>query len=561
VQLAQSGEEIRVAAGIYSGASTSPDCTIGNSAVVCVVDKQLKILGGFSETGWVIADFVKNTTVIDGQDSVRGVLVEETIAKTAGLEMRGLTVRRGYAAPREGSINAFGGGLSAVAPSPQKLFVVLEDMTFDGNRAAGANTGSGAGGFAAGGAVDLRNVESPSRLVRVTFTGNEARGGTGPDRGGLAVGGALYTFQSNLTMTAVKLVGNTARAGSSAGSGRSGGLLADAQGGGAAFQLGSRIVGDYIVATNNLAVGGDAGSEAGGAFAGGLYGEGQDLAPTWVDLDHVVLERNRALGGTGTDGGIGRGGGFMIGKWVTFVLGRAVVVDNEARTGSGSVNRGSGGGGGGAVTGGPSVGSSSTSISNSLFADNRLVLGGGGGTKGGGGGGLFVQNLSSARLDNCTFAQNSISSSPLTGQAIALAAGAGPLTLEVAYSIIARHTEYVGAQAVFVSAGTSVMFIDGLFAENGQDVGGVGTVDGLASMINAASAGFRSPGAPEYDYHLTFVSAAVDEAGGSAEDLDIDDEIRDLTPDIGADEQSPLLFKDYFESGTSWFWSSTSQIF
>jgi hypothetical protein len=557
VQLALSGEEIRVAAGVYTGTTGPPDCTSGNIAVVCVIDKQLKILGGYTESDWQTADPVRNVTVIDGQDATRGILVEETIAKTASLELRGVTIRRGHGPPRTGDINAFGGGISAVAPNPQKLVVILEDVIFDSNRTVGAATGSGAGGFGAGGAADLRNLEAPSRLARVVFTGNEARGGTGPDRGGLAVGGALYTFQSNLTLTAVQFVGNTARAGSSPGSGRSGGLLADAQGGAAAFQLGSEIVGSYVVATDNLAVGGDAASEAGGAFAGALYGEGQDGSPTSVDLDHVVLERNVALGGFAATGGIGRGGGFMMGKWVTFVLDRAAAVTNEARTGSGTVNHGSGGGGGGAVTGGTSVGSSSGVIRNTLFADNRLVLGSGGGTKGGGGGGLFVQNLSTARLEHCTFAQNGISSSPLTGQAIAVAAGAGPINLQIDYTIISRHSEYVGAQAVFVSTGTAATFDTGLFADNDWDVGGGGAISGLGSMLVSGSAGFRSPGAPSYDYHLLPTSPAIDQATSSIQTVDIDSEARDLDPDIGADEQSSLLFRDDLESGTTWFWSLT----
>jgi hypothetical protein len=470
--------------------------------------------------------------------------------------MSGVTIRRGYAPPRDGDINAFGGGLSAVAPDPQKLVIILTDMVFEHNRAEGADTGSGAGGFAAGGAVALRNVALPGGLASVTFSANEALGGSGADRGGLAVGGALYTYKSNLTATALRFTNNTARAGSSTGAGRSGGLLADALGGAAAFQLGTQIVGRYVFATDNLAAGGAAALDAGGAFAGALYGEGNDSAPTSVDLKHVLLERNTAAGGSGATGGIGRGGAFMIGKWTTFSLEGAVITDNDAHTGDGSVGHGSGGGGGGAVTGGPIAGSSSATIINSLFADNRVVLGSGGGTKGGGGGGLFVQNLGTARVNHCTFAQNTVSSPPLTGQAIAVAGGAGPIDLELEYCVIARHSQHEGAQAVFVSSGTSATFTNGMFAENGQDIGAGGSVYGLASMLDAASAGFRSPGEPANYYHLSETSAAIDQATGSTQIVDFDGELRDLLPDIGADEQSSLVFMDDFESGTTWMWSS-----
>jgi hypothetical protein len=55
------------------------------------------------------------------------------------------------------------------------------------------------------------------------------------------------------------------------------------------------------------------------------------------------------------------------------------------------------------------------------------------------------------------------------------------------------------------------------------------------------SASFVSPGSPDYDYHLSDSSSALDQAVGSPETLDMDGEARpaDEASDIGADEHVP----------------------
>jgi hypothetical protein len=63
-------------------------------------------------------------------------------------------------------------------------------------------------------------------------------------------------------------------------------------------------------------------------------------------------------------------------------------------------------------------------------------------------------------------------------------------------------------------------------------------------MLSASSAGFVSPGSPNYDYHITPSSWAVDQAIGSTTPSDIDGQTRPYgtISDIGADEYvRPLL--------------------
>lgn len=79
-------------------------------------------------------------------------------------------------------------------------------------------------------------------------------------------------FGSVVTVEDATFTNNLAQAGSSTGSGTSGGLQADALGG--AIGLGkSAAVLNRIVVTNNQAIGGNAVTTGGGAFGGGIHSE------------------------------------------------------------------------------------------------------------------------------------------------------------------------------------------------------------------------------------------------------------------------------------------------
>ena len=166
-----------------------------------------------------------------------------------------------------------------------------------------------------------------------------------------------------------------------------------------------------------------------------------------------------------------------------------------------------------------------------------------------------MQNLGAANVTHCTFARNSVSAPPLTGQAIALAGGSGPVDLNLDYSIVADHTDFAAAQAIYVATGNRINLNRGLFAGNGTDVGGPGTVMELGTMISAGDAGFLSPGSPDHDYHIFHSSPAIDEATKSVTVIDIDGNERDSLPDIGADEFHASVFSDGFESGDTSAWS------
>ncbi len=553
VNLAFDGESVIVAAGTVTYDPSLDTCTPGNSAVVCVTNKNLTIRGGYGAGEWSDSDPDANLTNIDGEMTTRGVLVEETSGAEASLIIEGLSITRCRGTPRDGQTTGFGGGLSAVASPGQTLDLEIRDAVFSTNDVRGGDTASGAGGSAAGGGLSIRGVAAT--LERVRFDGNVATGGVGPDRGGLALGGAVFAFASTLTARFISLTDNVAQAGNSTGSGSFGGLLADALGGAVCIEEGSSSTFEDVSASGNQTLGGDAETSAGGAFGGAFFAEGQDDAPADLTIIRSDIRGNSAVGGDGSTGGIGDGGGIIAVKWTDLVLEQVVLIDNLARSGDGRLEHGSASGGAVKATGSAYVGSSTLAMENIIVADNRVELGAGGGNRSGGGGGLLVQNLGAANLTHCTFARNSVSAQPLTGQAIALAGGSGPVDLNVDYSIIADHTDFATAQAIYVATGNTINLNRGLFAGNGTDVGGPGAVMGLGTMISAGDAGFLSPGSPDHDYHILHSSPAIDEATGSVTFIDIDGDERDSLPDIGADEFGASVFSDGFESGDTSAWS------
>ena len=112
---------------------------------------------------------------------------------------------------------------------------------------------------------------------------NQALGGDGGDRGGVALGGGVFAYNGYIDMTDVIIRNNLAKSGNSPGDGFAAGLRADALGGGVAMQIDSSADFVRVQIVDNQAIGGDAGtasgSQAGSGLGGGLYieaGPGND---------------------------------------------------------------------------------------------------------------------------------------------------------------------------------------------------------------------------------------------------------------------------------------------
>jgi hypothetical protein len=390
-------------------------------------------------------------------------------------------------------------------------------------------------------------------LEDVTFDGNVAMGGTGPERGGFGQGGGLWLNYTDATANGLVLTGNTAVGGSSGGDGVHSGR-ADGQGGAIAFKLESDAVFERLVVSGNSSLGGNASNSigtAGSGFGGGLYGERATSVVVW----DALVRDNVAQGGDAATGGGGFGGGFMT-LDSTFSLERVQILENVAQGGDGPTVKGSGGGGGGYFSDndGASGGRTITMV-NTILGGNEATLGTGGGSTSGGGGGIFL-NGAQVTLTHATIAGNVLSTSPpMQGWGVVAITRAGPIpsNMTFRYGIIADHASTADA-AVHVKPDSAVTFDDGLFANNNADTAGTGTYNGLGTMTSEASAVFRSPGSPDFDYHVEATSPAVGQAGASTTPLDVDGESRSAPRDLGADQSSSLIFRDGFESGNTMFW-------
>lgn len=538
VNQAAAGDRILVASGTYTyNASLDPCSFLVTRAVVCVANKSLTISGGFTTSNWSTANPSVNVTRIDGQNTLRGVAVVQTIASTH-LIMEGFTIENGRApGPLYPNIPGGRAGGMWVAKST----VTLRDIIFRNNRAIGDNTASGAGGAADGAALTIESSPGANLLQRVTFDSNQSTGGSGPVRGGVAFG-ALFIFSSSVTVEDSTFTNNLAQAGNSSGNGLHGGLHADALGGAIGVEKGVVTL-NRIVATNNEAIGGNAATNAGGAFGGAIFVED---ASAFVLRDSYIFN-NSAEGGNAATGGFSGGGGILVFNSPATIE-QVEVISNRVISGNatGSGNAGPAGGGGLYLWRTRTNINPAISVTNAIVADNSVHLGNGASNLGGGGGGISVQGLT-ANIAHATFARNELGPNLISGQALLVltAPGVSASTANVSYSIFANHTQGASdARAVFAQAGNTINFNRGLFAANSRntnaDHGNGGTFNGLASMLSAASAGFVSPGSPEFDYRIRNNSAARDQATGSTTAIDIDRQGRPFggVSDLGADEYS-----------------------
>jgi hypothetical protein len=539
VDLAVSGDSIRVAAGTYTYTG-DPDC----SAVLCVYAKELAITGGFSPTDWEISDPLTNLTEIDGEDLRRGVdaLKGGPAGKPTKLDMRGFTIKRGLVL---GSArDAFGGGLRV-----SNADLVLQDVVFQNNVAKGSTATSGAGNAGAGGGLHISSCPDRTPTVptadlhRVSFLENRALGGDGPERGGVALGGGMYALRARVTGQDLQFETNEATAGNSTGSGLYGGVRADALGGAVHFGAATLAVLSDLVALDNTADGGNGTDHGGFAFGGGVFAEGKavvDEVPgcptpteslaTQVSIVGANIIQNEAAGGSGSTGGGAKGGGVASFR-ATLNLDRVQLIANGSQGGTGSATGGEAAGGGAMIEHPDADGSV---LSNTVVADNTVD-----GGSGGGGGVRFLG--ADGTLSHTTVARNTIAPIQI-GQGILIGPRSGePSDIQIEYSLVSDHTGIVPERvAVRVMSDASATFNRGLFAANDHDTndGDLNSGDffGLSSVTASDSAGYASPGTPDFDYHLAAGSAAIDGAIASDMEEDFDHQTRPGNRDFGADE-------------------------
>ncbi|BCX04667.1 MAG: hypothetical protein KatS3mg053_2605 [Candidatus Roseilinea sp.] len=533
IRQAAAGDEIRIAAGTYTGAGADPACAFLFTAVLCIVDKPLIIRGGFSTENWALSDPVANPTIIDGQHAYRGV----NVVRVNRLTIEGITIQNGLAEAEAGDPNAFGGGMTAI-----ESVVTLRDMVFENNLVVGQNNDQGSGGAAAGGALAIRSAPAgeTSFIERVTFQDNVSIGGAGADRGGYAFG-AVFVFQSQVEIRASTFTGNRAQAGDGENGRAADGSRADALGGAVAVEGNSNVSLIGVQANDNLVVGGNGAQFGGGSFGGGVYAEDSSLTIT-----DAQFRSNLARGGDGAeDGGFAGGGGILTFNSEASIQ-RVQIIANRAVGGSAGDGgtAGPAGGGGVYLWRAKPEGPATNSITNAIIADNAVEIGRGQIT-GGGGGGIQAQGLT-AEITHVTLARNRLGEQLIAGEALVVveAPGVSTTTVHLNYSVVADHATKPAGAAIVVLPDNTLNLTRGLFANNAADTNGdpsqlpSGTINGLDTTIRVDSAGFASPGAPQYNYRLTAESPAIDQAIGSATPDDFEGRVRPsgAAPDLGAHE-------------------------
>lgn len=542
-------DEIRVAAGtyLYNPAEDIPCSYLFTRAIVCVQDKRLWIRGGFTTNNWNSYNPTNNITRIDGQSTRRGVYVYWYQSSTS-LIIEGFTIQNcSVTGPSYGGVDptGYGGGMWAIYAD-----VTLRDINFTNNIVRGqANPGSGIGGTGAGAGLAVNSGPefriSTAVLQRVTFSGNQSFGATGSIRGGIAFG-ALHVNGSTANVQDSTFTNNTATGGNSSGCGRDG---CNPNGANEAYALGAAIGAEQasltltrLSVTGNNGTGGNAATYGGGAHGGGIFSEDG----TFFSLTDSTVMNNALTAGNSTGGGAGSTGGYAFGGGVSLLrtpgtIERTKIIANTARGGNTTSGGSNGAPGGGGVYLNAN-GSGTATLTNVIIADNSGLPGSGGTSPGGGGGGIQIQGVN-ATLNHVTFARNSLGTGLVLGQGILLLTSG---SANVNYNIIANHIVPSNGVAVYViCGGTSLAFNGGLFAGNnpGKDADSNCSPDPISGLPidSASSAGFASPGSPNYDYHLAPGSAAINRAIGSQTTNDIDGNNRPHpypsgTRDNGADE-------------------------
>lgn len=556
VNQAESGDTIHVASGTYTYPGSDNPCEQylnGARSVVCIINKQLAINGGYPSGDWANPDSDAYLTVIDGENRVRGVYVispEPQNPSRAGIHMEGFTIRQGFfqgaSSGNDERTFAFGGGMLTDYAS-----VVLRNMRFENNTVIGGGAQNEYGGSASGGGVAIRRTPQRATLENLVFVSNRAEGGSGRTRGGYSLGGGLYTLMTEMDASALEFYDNVSQAGHTQGNGRTSDYqMGDAFGAGVTV-MGYADVNLYnIIARGNRSIGGNAGVNAGGAFGGAIKAEGMPNLDIDGDGRSEVatmrvfgcdLTDNYAIGGNGTNGGMSAGGALET-IHTTVLIDRCNVQNNVSQGGDGSAAQGPAGGGG-LYLQNIFYSDSSAVVKNSVIAGNQVAAGAGSAV-GGGGGGIWLQGIEATIMHN-TIVGNRMLTSPLQGSAILVMSDGvvnGPRPANIRYNIISDHTDS-GVSALHVKPSNTAYLAYNLFYANSSNLNTsqTGDINGMeTSVLGNPRFIDGSVTGNAWGFQISASSAAVDRAVGSNEISDIENKSRSGVPDIGAFESAPF---------------------
>jgi hypothetical protein len=543
---------IKVAQGTYTGQG---DNVV--NLVLLTPGRNVEIVGGYTAANWATQSADSTATIIDGQNSRRGLRVYSLTGLDSNnnpsppqkVTLRNITVQNGFINQQMPDIDwTAGGGIYCHNGNANgRISMELDHVTIRNNTVVG----QASNGIAMGGGASFL-VDCPAAIWNVVFEKNRVIGGNAPDgtRGQQAVGGGFYSgnsshiFGDNITFRDNSVTGGSGGSGRTSDHERSDGL-----GGAASFQF-NQVTLTNITAIGNNSKGGSDATEAGSGIGGAFFFERSNGS-----IIGAHFEENHALGGSSAaSGGLAFGGAIQFDTGV-LTLKKATFRANTSIGGAGA-NSGNNAGGGDSGGGAISImnfGQGETRVegANLVFAANRAEAGAGQ-SRAGGGGAIFSLN-GKVVISHATFDRNHVLNT-MQGPAIIVQHWpedrSGQLELE--HSIVANHSHFdifnnLRAPIIVQTKGDTGTIHRTLFFNSTKDRESATYVSqqpGLApgsvtlSEIFEGDPKFVAPGSPNYDYHIGPGSAAMDRAIDSVVTDDIRQTVRPLgnAPDLGAYE-------------------------
>ena len=572
VDAAATGDEVRVATGVYSGVNTQ-----GGKAQVVYLAKDLTLRGGFTAADWTTPDPAANPTEIAAQTLGRALFIaEEVTAQVEGfLFTYGNATGLGGHSVLGGENDAGGGIYLKNATLTLLDSQVLHSYTTSGGRGGGlyaANSvvtvratrfednGSDNGGGACllDSTSDIRDSEFiANRVFTMSATGQgiTAQGGNFTFIGNLVDGninsagsltdGSVYIREATFLAQGNTVTHTTADGNTRYGSGMSIQYATGALSGNTVTH--NRNVGVAVLAGTVTMTGNEIAYNTGHAplNGGGVTFAPHPLASSEFVLSHNYIHHNEDNYGTASGAGVnlstradnpalvaynliqdnmsadgttlsedGNGGGVTVSGDYATLIGN-VIRRNFARGFVAPNDSHWGGLGGGVYISG------NATLINNIITDNQARFAGSG---------VYVSG-STPDLYHNTIANNRYSESE-DGSGVYAAENYAhePGQPRLYNNIISGQK--VGAYAARGDV-SSIIFIENvLWHANDSDTGGEGAV----FVTNPFSGDPLYVDAAAYDYHLLPGSAAIDHAAASSVLSDIDREPRVGAPDLGADE-------------------------
>lgn len=500
VDAASPGDEIRVAAGHYTGVQT-----LGGGVQLVYINKTVTIHGGYTAPGFADPpDPDNNPTVLDAGGQGRVIYITGNISPT----VEGLWITGGNASNALAN-SGQGGGIYSLGATP-----IIANNVITGNVAYTSTSNWGYGG-----GIYVSNTPGAAVITSNQVLSNVASASYHAYGGGICLGGA-----SSAQVVNNVVLSNTASI--------TGGL---GFGGGIALSGGDDVTVTGNRVEHNVAQGGPAALF--GSGGGGIYCHSSDDA---TFSDNVVRYNTASVPANG------RGGGIDLS-----VCDRTTVAGNTIQRNTGSAGTTTGGGRGGGL---------GAYASRDLSINANWVLSNTAGFYVGWGGGLYLSRNTTFTMTNNIVAGNHASyqgggmafetsaSEPVTGTLLhntfaANDRGSGNGRIAIHLNdpyvtiVLTNNLIYSHTYGVYATANSAATLYNTLFYANSSgDTGGTGTIvstdpiTGQAPLLDA-------------DHHLQAGSPAINAGVDAGVSRDIDGDIRPIgpQPDVGADEAIPII--------------------